>query len=219
MNTSTIHVINRLEFKDFLLIALLLIPGITHILHTGDWVAYFRDNSLDGQFLYILSKLIGLYAIVLLWLQLMSGLLRIRLFDGWRPLIHRNLGLVTLSLVVLHVTLFVAGVSIRNGHFAYKLLLPNLFGHYFQKIVALGVIALWLLIIATVCAVIRNRLPIVWKWGHRMMLVVFALGFMHSYLIGSEARSGGMLYLYYVMGISGMIAWLSRIFMNKKATC
>ncbi len=216
MNTSTLHVTNRFEFKDFLLIALLLIPGFTHILHTGDWVAYFRDESLDGQFLYILSKLVGLYAIVLMWLQLMSGMMRIRLFDGWTPLIHRNLGLVTLSLVVLHVTLFIAGVSIRNGHFAYKLLLPNLFGHYFQKIVALGVIALWLLIIAAVFAAIRNRLPIVWKWGHRLMLVVFGLGFVHSYLIGSEARAGGMLYLYYAMGVSSIIAVLSRIVTYKK---
>lgn len=185
--------------------------------HTGDWVAYFRDESLDGQFLYVLSKLVGLYAIVLMWLQLMSGLVRIRLFDGWNPVIHRNLGLVTLSLVVLHVTLFVAGVSIRNGHFAYKLLLPNLFGPYFPKIVALGVIALWLLIIAAVFAAIRNRLPIVWKWGHRLMLVVFGLGFVHSYLIGSEARAGGMLYLYYAMGTSSIIALLSRILANKKA--
>ncbi len=219
MNTSTFHVTNRFEVKDFLLIALLLIPGVTHILHTGDWATYFRDKSLDGQFLYILSKLVGLYAIVLMWLQLMSGLVRIRLFEGWNPLIHRNLGLVTLSLVVLHVTLFVAGVSIRNGHFAYQLLLPDLLGHYFQKIVALGVIALWLLIIAVAFSAIRNRLPIVWKWGHQLMLAVFALGFVHSYLIGSEARAGGMLYLYYAMGASSIIAVLSRIVVNKKAAC
>lgn len=218
MITPTYYETNHFGTRDILLVALLLVPGITHMLHTGNWEIYFRNDSLDGQFLYILSKLVGLYAIILLWLQLMSGLVRNVFFFDWHPVMHRNLGLLILSLVVLHVVLFVAGVSIRNGYFAYKLLLPNFFGSYYPKIVALGIVALWLLIMAAVFAAVRNKLPVVWKWAHRLMLAVFALGFVHSYLIGSEARAGGMLYLYYLMGALSIIALVVRLMTNRRGS-
>ena len=193
----------KFNYWDISFILLALIPGITFLSTTGDISVYFSSPVLDGQFLYIVSKLVGLYAMFLLWLQVMLGLLGkqvlSRLGLDFKPAFHASLGLTVVGLLLAHITLFVIAASIRNGNFAYQLLLPNLFGHYYPMIVSLGLIAAWLILVALLFVALRTRFQFLWKWGHRLTLPAFFLVFFHSYLIGSETRAGLLEYFYYLM--------------------
>jgi sulfoxide reductase heme-binding subunit YedZ len=177
---------------------------------------YFRYDVLDGQFLYVLSKALGLYAFVALWLQVMYGLLgeegRRRIGVKSDVRLHRNLAIIIIFLFVLHIGLFVAGASLRNGHFAYALLLPNFFGPYYPAIVSLGLLGAVLLSSAAVFAARRTRWPRVWRWGHRLAVPAFVLIFFHSFLIGSETRLGLLELLYFGMGVSVLAALGYRLY-------
>lgn len=187
-----------------LLAVLFLIPGAAHFINTGDLSEYFSYRVLDGQFLYVLSKFIGLYAFVLFWLQLLGGSNRSPLTGVGGSRSHQWLGALVLVLILLHAGLFVTGVSIRNLHFAYKLLIPDLFTTYYPRMVSLGLIALALLLVSVAVAVWRRRRGHAWRTGHWLVWLAFGLAFLHSYTIGSEVRLGIMQYLWIFMGGSAV---------------
>ena len=203
------------DLRDLLFIGLMVIPGLALLATAGDITTYFRYRVLDGQFLYVASKFIGLYAFLMLWLQVMYGLLgeggRRRLNIPSELRLHRHLAYAVLTLFTLHIALFVTGVSIRNGHFAYKLLLPHI-EPYYQSMVSLGLLGAVLLFATVVFAWWRDRVPGLWKWGHRLSLPAFFAIYFHSFLIGSETRVGLMEYLYYGMLVSVVAALGLRLF-------
>ncbi|MBI5041165.1 MAG: ferric reductase-like transmembrane domain-containing protein, partial [Gammaproteobacteria bacterium] len=189
MTTTLTNEIKAHEVLVFgLLAALLLMPGAAHFINTGALSQYFTYHVLDGQFLYVLSKFLGLYAFVLFWLQLLGGSYRSPLTGVGGSQSHRGLGALVLVLILLHAGLFVTGVSIRNQHFAYQWLLPDLFTTYYPRIVSLGLIALVLLLVSIGMAVWRARRGNAWRMGHWLVWVAFGLAFVHSYTIGSEAK-------------------------------
>ena len=207
------------DLRDLAIIALLVVPGWALMKTTGDFAAYFRFDVLDGQFLYILSKLFGLYAIVLLWAQTMYGLLA-RQGTGWFSVepgsrLHRAMGMAVIVLLLAHAFLFIAGVSLRNGHFAYKLLLPHLQSGYYPMMLSFGLIAAWLLLVVGLAAGLRRRLNVVWKWLHRLSLPALILVFVHSFFIGSETRVDAMPYLYAVMVATLLAAVVFRLFRRR----
>jgi predicted ferric reductase len=189
---------------------LFILPGLAFIQTTGDLSLYFRYQVPDGQILYLVSKLSGLYAIILLWLQLLQGLLSACghqfLNQTGDPRFHRYFGLWVVCLFITHIATFIAAVSLRNGYFTVELLWPHFFGPYYPAVISLGLIAAYLLLMAVVIAIFGKRLPQkLWIWGHRLSWLAFFLVFLHSYLIGSETRVGLMEYLYYFMIIATVI--------------
>ena len=195
-----------------LLAVLFLVPGAAHFINTGELSQYFIYHVLDGQFLYVLSKFIGLYAFVLFWLQLLGASYRSTLTGVGGSQAHKGLGALVLVLVLVHAGLFVTGVSIRNAHFAYTLLIPDIFTTYYPRMVSLGLIALALLLVSIGMAVWRARGGHAWRMGHWLVWVAFGLAFVHSFTIGSEARLGIMEYLWLFMAASAviMLGWKLR---------
>lgn len=168
----------------------------------------------DGQEFYLLSKLAALYALTCAWLQVMYGLLRGsatgRLFlSSWSVTMHRRVGVITVSMAVLHVALFVTAVSLRKQTFAYGLLLPN-FSDYYHSMVSLGWLALVTLLAVALTGFLRVRKGI-GERIHRLFPAIILFGVIHAQQIGSDATHGVWFYLYLFFGVTALAAWLRRM--------
>jgi len=195
------------------LIILATIPAFYWLQSIDDFSIYIDYETPPGQLFYIFSKLTGLYAVFLLWLQILLGLARRTPYGerlGLSILFHRNLGIVAFTALVLHAALFIIAVSLRKEDFAYDLLLP-VFDHGFYRIaVTLGVLALYGLIFTLVAGILRRRGKQWAVWMHRISLLAFALTLAHCLLIGTETRYFAMIALYSVMGGSVIITMYYR---------
>lgn len=191
------------NFWSMLLVFIFLVPGYVWLQQTEDIFLYFHYDMLSGQLLYVFAKLFGLYAFMLFWLQTLYGLLgyagRKHLNIAEDFVFHRNLGLLVLTFILTHVTLFVVATSLRLDTIAVNLLAPNLFGGYYYLMMSFGAFGLWFSIIAIIAAVFRRKLKKFWLWIHRLSSVTFFLLFIHSYFIGSETRTAPLSFLYFFM--------------------
>ena len=200
--------------SDLMVIASLVIPGLTWLLTTSDLQSYFAYQNLDGQFLYVLSKLFGLYAVVFVWLQLLGGLLKPQVEKYYSPLsvrFHKTMGSVSFLLVILHVILFITAVSLRNDHIAWKLLIPKFDQGYYAFMLTMGLLALGLMTIGILARGVLLRYSSAKRWMHRFIFVAFYMVLLHSYTIGSETRVGAMKFLYLLMLVSISGALLHKI--------
>lgn len=216
--------INFIKF-EWLLTLFFLIPGWVFLQTEGDLSVYFLYRVPIGQFLYLLSKLCGLYAFAFFGLQLLQGLFAACGHDFLKSesglLAHRRLGIWVLILLLLHSGLFVTAASLRNGHFAYKFLLPNFFESYYPAMISLGLVAAFLLIITALAGALGKSKRGVWIWGHRLAWPAFFLAIFHAYSIGSETRIMPMPYLFALMLISIFFTMLYRVWhasVNLKAS-
>ncbi|MGR9116098.1 MAG: hypothetical protein ACU85E_10055 [Gammaproteobacteria bacterium] len=203
---------------EWLLTFLFLIPGWVFFKTEGDLSVYFLYQVPKGQFLYLLSKLCGLYAFFCFGLQLLQGLLASCGYNFLQSknvsASHRHLGGWVLILLLLHISLFVVAVSLRNGHFAYKLLLPNFFESYYPAMVSWGLIAGCLLLLTVSAAIFFRSRRGLWLWGHRLAWPAFFLALYHSYSIGSETRIAPMPYIFALMLVSMLAAMLYRTWLG-----
>lgn len=182
-------------------IVLFIIPTLALVSTNHEPSIYFSYETLDGQFFYVLSKWFGFYALCCLWLQVMLGSLRSIGMFNIKNTSHRNLGLLSLSFIVLHAALFVLAVSIRAGHPALIWFIPRFGNGYYVQLVSLGVIAFW-----SVFVVILSRVFIktgsLQRWLHRLALPTLILVMLHSYLVGTETRMGSMPQFYLLVAVS-----------------
>jgi len=186
-----------------LIVAILLImPGLIWYRQTGDIGFYFSEGVPDGQLLYVLSKLAGLYALLFVALQIMAALLG---YLG-TPLApckgnsHRLIGIVTLCLAVAHLMLFFTAVSIRQDAPALGMFLPSFVDYYHTRL-AFGLFALWGLLVVLVAGVMRAyRKETVTRWLHKLYWVVIALVYLHALAVGTEAQSSAGLLFYGLLG-------------------
>src|SRR5690349_8327106 len=109
---------------------------------SGDLWSYFSDEVPPGQLLYVLSRACALTALVLVWIQMLAGLtiasrgtLSPRITIDW----HRHLGTAVILLLLMHWTLFVTGVSLRNGKFGTDYIIPSTTHGFYRAITSLGV--------------------------------------------------------------------------------
>lgn len=192
-------------------LAAVLAPVVVWAISTGDPLVYLRYEMPPGQSPYVLSKLIGLLALSIFWLQWMIGFLRrvdwIALPVRRAHATHRHLGLLVFGLVLVHVGLFVYAVSLRTEHFAWHVLVPSFSEGYYKQRIALGILALGLFPLAIVAGILRRRGRL-WQWVHRLWIVVFALIFVHAISIGTETRMGVLWYFYLFLAVT-MTASLS----------
>lgn len=198
----------------------LMIPVFVWIISVGNPSAYFTTRVPPGQALYVLSKLCGLVAIGLFWFQCMTALARFSpVLAGFVHLSRRQhaaLGVGTFIMILLHLLLFISASSVRTGHLAFSLLLPQLNKGYFAFYVSLGAVAFWVLVAVVIAGTLRLRGHVSWKWPHRLSIVTFILVFLHAVAIGSETRYGLMAYVYAFMALSLMTATASWIWMQFK---
>src|SRR5690606_9538536 len=86
----------------------------------GDPSVYFRYQMPPGQFLYVISRFVGLLAFALLWLQAVLALgkgvpwFARRFRIDYR--VHRLLGFVTFAAIAGHAGLFILATSLRAKH-------------------------------------------------------------------------------------------------------
>jgi DMSO/TMAO reductase YedYZ heme-binding membrane subunit len=178
-------------------------------------LAYIRLGGLPpGQQLYLLAKLSGLFALCLFWMQCLLALAaHAPLFVGFpaaTPRRHRRLGAATALLILGHVALFVTATSLRTGHAAWELLLPDFTHGDYKFNIGLGVIAFWLVCTTVFAGWRTSRGGHRWKMVHRLWPLVFGFAFLHAFTIGTESRYGVMRHLVLLIAVSLCVAALMR---------
>lgn len=183
-----------------LLLLMVLIPGFAWWGSVGDIRIYFDYDTPPGQVCYVFSKLAGMYAAFMLWLQVILALVRrTRIGDKltfWNTAFHRKLGIATFVFVILHATLFATAVSLRKAHFDPGVLLPVFSEGYYALAVSLGVLALYALVIIVFAGYLRKKGVHNAKWLHRLSIPAFLLVQAHCLLIGTETRYLVMMIVY-----------------------
>ncbi|MFS1525936.1 hypothetical protein ACL7TT_17820 [Microbulbifer sp. 2304DJ12-6] len=201
-------------FLALIAIVAMAIPLFAWWTSVGNPADYFVGYSPPGQKLYIFSKLAGLMAICVFWLQCLLALTK-RLAGpayraAWSSRSHRLLGIVTFSLAFLHVALFFAAASVRAGKPAWGLFLPNFTQGYFNQSVSLGLIAFGVLCVGFFAgwklASGRGR----WRIGHYLWIIVFPLVFLHATAIGTESQMSLMLYFLVSMFATLLVIGVAR---------
>lgn len=186
-----------------LMLAMVVVPALIWLQSTGDISIYFEYETPPGQIYYVLSKLTGMYAVFLLWLQVVLALAKKTKMGEKLPFqginFHRNLGMLSFSTLVLHIALFVTAVSIRKAYFAYELLLPNISHGFYAFAMTLGVLAFYGVILVVIAGYIRKRGIQGAKWFHRVSVVALYLTLIHCLLIGTETRYLIMIAIYVFM--------------------
>lgn len=195
---------------------ILILPGLIWLQNSRLIDDYFYGVELS-QSLYVLSKLFALYAIIILWLQLVSTLNQNTRFQWMFPLSvnrhHRLLGLSAFVLTTLHIFFFVTAVSLRKQTLTINLLWPD-FQDYYHTGISLGSISFWMMFIA-VSAIgfayywLKQRVLLLVTL-HRITIIAVILGFVHSLMIGTETRQGFYLYYYSFLLATMAISFLLR---------
>lgn len=103
---------------------------------------------------------------------------------AWLLDLHRWLGGLTVSFVAIHLAALVADNYVTFG--AADLLVP--FASSYQTgAVALGIVAMWLLVLVEATSLAMRRLPRrVWRWIHLSSYAVFLLGSLHAAFAGTD---------------------------------
>lgn len=191
-----------------------LVPVMVWWQSVGDMRVYIDYRTPPGQTLYVLSKLAGLYALFLGWLQILLMLMKQSAPDGiacrWSLAYHRAFGFTVLGCMTLHVALFVAAASLRTGHLALGVLVPDFTGFYTMA-VTLGLFGFYGIVSVAIAGVLRAAGRARAAWVHYAALPVFGLTYLHSLLIGTETRAEPMLVLYAVMGVTLLVACVFRL--------
>jgi predicted ferric reductase len=197
-----------------ILFLLCLFPFVTLYVSGGGAVEIARAGAPEGQLIYLFSKLFGLCAFVLLFWQLITAMLskfsRQQSDYATGSTVHIYLGAALLMMAMFHAGFFVSAVSIRSGHLALHLLLPDLTSGYYATALSFGLIALYLVVIAVCSAVLRKRFPTFWKLGHALIYFTIPLILLHAFMVGSEVQSSYFLPVFMVLGVAAILAVISR---------
>ncbi len=178
---------------------------------------YVAGEAPAGQGAYMAMRALGLVALLLIWLQLMVGvlmpLLAERVERATLTAFHRTTGILALVTVLSHPAFFLWAVARRGGGFAPEFLAPVLGRGYYMDSVALGAAALYLLLLGTAAAALRNRpaLRRLWRWVHRANGLVFLLATFHCLRIGSETRLLAAALLIFLAGACVLVALGTRL--------
>jgi len=196
-------------FKLGILFTVLISPLLIWLQSTGYSVSDFRQGGLPGQNYYLLSKLTGLYALILMGSQVIYGLSKQHsstfLLPRWTLSRHRLLGIVTLSMILVHASLFILAVSIRKQEFATGLLIPHFFKDFYHTMVSFGWLALVIVLCVMAIRIIKDRISLNWLWIHRLAIPAILFALIHALMIGSETRAGILLSIYIALGL--LVVW------------
>lgn len=194
------YVINPLTGVTFIAFVMYL------FLLNGSFNALARPYAPPGQTLYVLSKAAAIFVYLLMWWQIMLGVTK-----SINTKHHTILGISVLVLILSHIILFISAVSIRQGALSLGMLLPDFTTGYYASGISLGVLALFLILVASVSGVLRKKVPKHWKIGHNLVYITFTLATLHGLMIGSDVNSGMFSYIIY-----GAIFSLISVFIFQK---
>ncbi len=224
MNAQLSDIVSTHKNTVFMMLTLVfLFIAAFFFVSNGEIIHVFRTSAPDGQFLYLLSKSLGLTALCLFWWQLFSSLVFSSETFGntWLSEFkmgkstHIVFGTLLALMIILHASIFISAASLRQDSLATHLLMPDFSGFY-QMALSLGVIALFAIIMAVVLAASRKYLKKLWLYGHRLVLLAFGLASVHAILIGSEAGAGVFMYLVLFFILSISVAFVSGMQVFKR---
>ena len=196
----------------FALVAVLSISLLIFWLnHDGHVI---RQQAPDGQNLYMFSKLMGIVSLILLWWQVVisllgsAGMVPTALIAGKRS--HVSVGTILMICILLHVGLFMTAVGSRTGQLPLSNLLPTFTGGYYETARSLGVVALFLVVLAVMMGAFGRRYIRVWRVWHMLVVLAMTLVLIHAYLIGSEIRSLTFQLVFWAVVTTFVIAAITR---------
>lgn len=142
------------------------------------------------QFFWMLARVAGLGSYAALAVALVTGIaLRTAVLD-WlgsnRALrsLHEYTTVLWVPLAVVHLGALLLDKTSRIA--VVDLVLP-FHSSYGTLGIGLGTLAVDLLLVVTVTAYLKKRMPTeLWKWVHRIAFVAFALTFLHAVLSGTD---------------------------------
>lgn len=203
------------QVSVFLYLLILVIPIYTVLQNTGDLTRFWDPTPEPGEITYFFLRAVGLYAFVLLFLQITIG--------AWMPhwtklfpkifLFHETQGLFAYGFLFAHPLFFLVNSFFTTGVFAPVSLLFTNFGNIREFYISLGKIAFVLLTIGVFAAYFRHK-PFLnrhWRKFHILNYVAFWLVFFHSFNLGSDTRTYPMNLVYPVTGILVLLSILKRL--------
>lgn len=142
------------------------------------------------QFFWVLSRVAGLGSYAALAVALVTGIaLRTAVLD-WlgsnRALrsLHEYTTVLWIPLAVLHLAALLLDKTSRIA--VIDLVVP-FHSTYGTLAIGLGTLAVDILLVVTVTAYLKRRMPgELWKWLHRLTYVAFAMIFLHAVLSGTD---------------------------------
>jgi len=171
----------------------------------GDFSDLSRTRAPSGQGLYLFSKITHIFVYILMWWQIMMGLVK-----KVSTKHHILLGIGVFTLILTHVISFISAVSIRQGELNVSMLLPDFTSDYYKSGLSFGVMALFLIFIATFTGVTRKTFQNSWKVGHSLVYIAFATATVHGLMIGSHITSGMLSYIIYGAVLSLIFAFVYK---------
>jgi methionine sulfoxide reductase heme-binding subunit len=105
--------------------------------------------------------------------------------------LHRNLALLSVLLLLTHVTTAVVDSYVDIAWI--DVLVPFISG-YRPFAVGLGTLALDLVLLVVATSLLRGRLPLgLWRWVHRTAYLLWPMAFVHGLTAGSDLGGGWLL--------------------------
>ena len=173
---------------------------------------------MNGAALWYLNRASGIVALVLMTVVLMLGVIVRR--QGRAPGLprfalvglHRNVSLLSVLFLTVHVVTAVADSYVDIGLSAAVVPFAS---NWRPAEVALGALAVDLLVLVVVTSLLRDRLPMrLWRYVHWTAYLLWPLAFLHGVTAGSDVRSGWALVV--TLGCAGavggtaVVGWLVR---------
>jgi predicted ferric reductase len=164
---------------------------------------------------WYLSRGSGFIALGLLWLSVVIGLMQSAgLLKGWTNA-AANIDIHDyVSVISLYATLFHGLILIFDHYTSFSVIdvLVPFATAYKTGTVALGILALYLSVIATVTTYLRGKLPNrAWRIIHQLSLVGFFMALGHGLVMGSDSKLGPVVYFYLFTGLSTLALTIYRI--------
>lgn len=179
---------------------LLFIPGYT-VWQNGGFAAQTDTTAIT----YLFLRLAGLYAFVLIFIQIMLG----AYMDFWRGIFgsrilnfHMGEGIVAYGLILAHPAFFLLNAILANAPNPLGLLVPR-FSTFYETYLSFGKIGFILLTVAVLAAKFRNVgfLQVHWRKFHILNYLAFWFIFVHSFNLGSDTRTPPFSWLYPIMAV------------------
>lgn len=190
-------------------IVFFLTPGWIFFAERGglEWLNRLTADTWTGS----IFPLFGLYALTLVWFQVMLGSLQPLWEKIWPKIVsfHRTQGLFALLFALTHPTLLFVTVGLRS-YLARDFVAPDQ-----VKWMYFGYTALFIMLLTISTALLRRRRSMAkwWRKIHILNYVLFASAWIHSYNLGTDIQSTGLKYLWYWYGLSVLVV---IIFKNTK---
>ena len=147
---------------------------------------------MNGQVWWFVARASGMVAWVLLTATVLWGiLLPAKMFPKQRPAwildLHRWMAGLTIGFLAVHLGSLVADNYLHFG--VSELLVPGQ-SEYQTTAVALGILAMWLLLIVELTSLAKKHLPRrAWHGIHLFSYAIFMLTSLHGVLAGTDAQN------------------------------